>query len=155
MKEYSIFSIKEEFARRYFYKSDLLFRFIKTYYSEMDRKDLSLQFKYITNHFQSTSMITHIKKQLMKQNSAHIQQIDTNLYQINQGHDYITLHVSEKQIKFRCESIQNAEKLLFPSLRLYYPYLFVVDHNYQNYGWVSPVSSKITYTREQVLYSQH
>ncbi|MFD2045744.1 sporulation inhibitor of replication protein SirA [Ornithinibacillus salinisoli] len=152
MKEYSIYWIKEEFAAHFFYKSDILYRFIKSYLLHETREDLSLQFEYITNNFPNASIISHIKKHVPNNISY---QINGNDIKIKDDSQYITLHIYEKHIKFRCESLQGAEKLLFPVLRLIYPFLFIVDEEGSNFGWISPVTTSMMHHDRQVLYSYH
>ncbi|WP_196493886.1 sporulation inhibitor of replication protein SirA [Ornithinibacillus caprae] len=149
MKEFSIYWIKEEFASHYFYKSDILYRFIKSYQKE-DRRDLSLQFDYITNNFPSQAIISNMKWYLTNHATY---QIDGNEIKIQEQSNNITLHIHEKHIKFRCESLQDAEKLLFPVLRLIYPFLFIVDDHLYNFGWISPVTISMMHHGQQVLYS--
>ncbi|SES77710.1 Protein of unknown function [Oceanobacillus limi] len=150
MKEYSIYWIKEEFASHYFYKSDILYRFINSYLVNKNRKDLLLQFDYITNNFPNTSIISHVKQHLPSNSTC---QIEGNQIIIKRDAQVITLHLYEKHIKFRCESLQDAERLLFPMLRLFYPFLFIVDNYYENYGWISPVTTSFEHRDHQVLYS--
>ncbi|GGA62282.1 sporulation inhibitor of replication protein SirA [Ornithinibacillus halotolerans] len=148
MKEYRVYWIKEEFARHYYYKSDILYRFIKEYDQKQFRTDLVTQFHFITKGFPKDSIIYQLTKQpniTIKKNNGHIE--------IENNYNFISLLIDEKQIKFRCETLQDAESLLFPTLRKFHPYLFITGNSYENFGWISPVKTNVGYNSEQVLYS--
>jgi hypothetical protein len=150
MKEYKIYWIKEEFARHYYYKSDILYRFLREFHRQKNRVDLVSQFNFITESFPKDSLTFQLLRQPKNrlQNEQNIDIVD-----IENKHSLISLHIEEKQIKFRCETLQDAETLLFPALRQFHPFLFIIDDHYENYGWISPVRTSIGYNNEQVLYS--
>ncbi|WP_010093265.1 sporulation inhibitor of replication protein SirA [Ornithinibacillus scapharcae] len=150
MKEYRVYWIKEEFARHYYYKSDILYRFIQEFHDKQSRPDLVSQFHFITESFPKDSIRSQLVRQPM--NTLKKKSID-NHFEIGNSHNYISLHIAEKQIKFRCETLQDAESLLFPTLRRLHTYLFIVDSDYENFGWISPVKLSSGYNNGQVLYS--
>ncbi|WP_373896095.1 sporulation inhibitor of replication protein SirA [Virgibacillus natechei] len=151
MYEYSIFWIKESVAKHYFYKSGILYRFIKDYLNNQNREDLKLQYDYITNRFSENTLISHIKRSCRK-NQIAIQAEGTQI-QLHKNQHLISLHISEKHLKFRCETLEDAEEFLFPMLRQFQPILFITGNNIENYGWISPIPYSGHYYSEQVLYS--
>ncbi|WP_158701740.1 sporulation inhibitor of replication protein SirA [Lentibacillus sp. Marseille-P4043] len=151
MGNYSIYWIKEEFAYRYFHKSGILYRFLKEYQTNTERTDLKNQFNYITKSFPAASLLTHIKNHLQTRKNIMVNGKYIEMF-TNDSH-YITLHIQEKQINFRCEMLHDAEKLLFPALRSFHPCLFIVGNDLDNYGWISLVSMERAYLHGQVLYS--
>ncbi|GGB31050.1 hypothetical protein GCM10011409_05520 [Lentibacillus populi] len=151
MGNYSIYWVKEEFAYRYFHKSGILYRFLKEYQNNPERTDLKNQFKFITNTFSTSALITHIKNN--EKNRRNVT-IDGNYLEMrNEDTQAISLHIHEKQINFRCEMLHDAEMLLFPALRSFQPFLFIMRNDVDNYGWISPVSKERAYLHGQVLYS--
>ncbi|MDY0408228.1 sporulation inhibitor of replication protein SirA [Virgibacillus soli] len=148
MDVYSIYWIKEEIADHYFYKSDYLYRFFKAYEAEPNRPDLAAQFAFITKDL--------LKEKIM-QDMLNFPYDDVTIHrkhhhiELVASKNYITLHMYEKHIKFLCPSLHDAEKLLFPVLKQFHPYLFIVGRNQYNYGWIS--LAKPTTNYEQVLYS--
>ncbi|WP_404452722.1 sporulation inhibitor of replication protein SirA [Virgibacillus necropolis] len=150
MNTYSIYPIKKEFARRYYYRSDILYRFLKQYHENNKNQVINDQFKEITCFFSTKELNTKIKSLY---NNKAIVKDGNNSVEIEQDNHYISLHISEKQIDFRCDMLQDAEVLLFPILKLFHPSLFVLDNNYNNYGWISPVTKLKDHLSEQVLYS--
>src|SRR5699024_401811 len=106
--------MKKEFAYKYFHKSDILYRFIRAYQQEKYRIDLGMQYNYITNSFSTDKLITYIKK-----SSPEIMNIlsQGNQLEIYKNMQYMSLHIHEKHLNFRCETLHDAEDLLFPSLR--------------------------------------
>ncbi|GAB3066635.1 sporulation inhibitor of replication protein SirA [Virgibacillus ainsalahensis] len=150
MYEYSVFWIREQIAKNYFYKSDILYRFINDYQHNQNRTDLKRQFNYITHNFSQHNIISYIKRYYSDTNKV---QITKSQIEIIEGNKLITLHVSKKHIKFSCETLQDAEDLLFPMLRSLQPILFIVGVNIENFGWISPVQRVSKSQDEQVLYS--
>lgn len=150
MKEYTIYWVKEEFAIHYYYKSDILYRFLNEYHLNHSRNDLVLQFNFITESFPKASLISQLIRQPRNTLSA---KNSREFLEIGNKYDFIALHIAEKHIKFRCETLEDAEALLFPTLRRIHPYLFIVENDGENYGWISPVRTSYTYNNGEVLYS--
>ncbi|WP_026907543.1 sporulation inhibitor of replication protein SirA [Paucisalibacillus globulus] len=148
MKEYKIYWIKEEFAKHYYYKSDILYRFIREYHSKHSRNDLVTQFNFITESFPKYSLTSQLLRQ---SNNTFNREQNGDYIELGNKKGFISLHIDEKQIKFRCETLQDAESLLFPVLRRFHPFIFIIDNQYENFGWISPV--RTSYNVEQVLYS--
>lgn len=153
LKRYFVYSIKEEFAYHYFYKNDILYRFLSAYQENKDRWDLSLQYDYITNKFPSNMLISHLQRgynQTVQAKSA------KNEFEIYNHQHHLTLHIHEKHITIYCETLYDAEELLFPTLRVFQPLLFVMCRSSQEeYGWISPVTKNRKYNNGQILYSYH
>ncbi len=153
MSKYFVFWIKEEFAYHYFYKNDILHRFLSAYQQNKDRWDLSIQYDYITNRFPNNMLISHLYKSHYQSVQAKNNKKEFEIY--NHQH-YLTLHIHEKHLIFHCESLYDAEELLFPTLRIFQPLLFVMSEtNKEEYGWISPVTKNRKYNSGQILYSYH
>ncbi|HEX6593552.1 MAG TPA: sporulation inhibitor of replication protein SirA [Bacillota bacterium] len=151
MKVYDAYLIKKEFAEHYFYRADILCRFIKAYENDPTRDDLARQFAYITNRFPK-AFFSHIKNDYLNKNNFN--KINDYQLEIYCKNHHIALHLSEKKLRFLCESIHDAEALLFPPLRSLYPYLFIVGEEMNDYGWMEPIREKLPFIKkEQVLYS--
>ncbi|MFD2760302.1 sporulation inhibitor of replication protein SirA [Lentibacillus juripiscarius] len=151
MNHYSIYWIREEFAHFFYYRSEILCRFIKSYEQNQGREDLVSQFQYITHDFPQTSLIAHIIGSLPSR--TNMKQED-GLLKVYEGERYISLHMERKRINFRSDIIHDAEELLFPALRSFQPYLFVVGNNTEDFGWISPVIQLTEKDKPgQVLYS--
>ncbi|RYG71411.1 sporulation inhibitor of replication protein SirA [Lentibacillus lipolyticus] len=151
LNHYSIYWIKEEFAHFFYYRSEILCRFIKSYEQDQGREDLASQFQYITHDFPRTSLIAHIMDCLSSNTNM---KKEDGLLKLYENERYISLHMEKKRINFRSDIIHDAEELLFPALRSFQPYLFVVGNNTEDFGWVSPVCQLTEKDRPgQVLYS--
>lgn len=150
LESFTIFSIRDEFAKRYFYKSDILFRFLKKAISSED-KILSKQFNYITQSF-STSMIlsqlTHIDDKQVTVNE------EDEEIMIQDDRATIQISINDKFLTFACDQTYQSEELLYHTLRDVSPYMFIMnDKKDNNYGWVSPLNQKLRYKSGQLLYS--
>ncbi|WP_158234652.1 sporulation inhibitor of replication protein SirA [Lentibacillus sediminis] len=151
MYEYSIFWIKPEVAARYFHKSGLLYRFIKLYQSAPEREDVKAQFNYITHPFPPDLFIA--RNFYLSEQQITIK-INGPFIDLQKDDRAISLQVGEKQIKFRCNTLQDAEELLFPALRAFQPVFFITGNTIENYGWTSPLPGAWK-ERQHVLYSYH
>lgn len=150
MYDYSIYWIKQEIASHYFHKSDILYRFFDEYYHNKNRLDLRTQFLYITNNVDKDNILSILKYNVKE--DVQLKHNDSIIEIYKNGH-FISLHIGKKQLNFRCRSLQDAEVILFPLLRLIHPLFFVVGHRDQNYGWISPIKFPRNIDRNQVLYS--
>lgn len=153
MKEYHIYWIKDEFADHYYYKCDLLYRFIQAYQENNVRIDLALQFNYITSNF-PMDLLNAIIYKLKKSPSIRIIKAGNNQLDLRSEKSYLKFYINKERLILQCDSLQDAEKILFPSLRGVYPYLFVINPHYNEYGWISPGINKFSIVEEkEILYS--
>ncbi|MFD1037892.1 sporulation inhibitor of replication protein SirA [Virgibacillus byunsanensis] len=148
MKNYTIYWIQEEIGNHFFHKCDVLYRFFKTYENENNRVDLNGQFRYITKDVPKELVRAYIKNYYRNTNSI---KMNGDTIEIYTDRQYISLHIHQKHIKFQCDMLHEAESLLFPTLRAFQPFLFIIGN--ENYGWISPVTKKREQKLEQVLYS--
>jgi len=153
LKEYHIYYIKDEFADHYYFKCDLLFRFIQAYHEEKDRPDLASQFNYITNKFPE-DLIQAIKSKLKRTSSYFVDNESPNCLKIQSGNRQLILFIYKEEMIMQCDSLHDAEVILFPSLRGVYPCLFIIGPLVNEYGWISPEINKFpSLEKEEVLYS--
>ena len=150
LDKYYVYSIKEEFAYHYFYKSDILFRFLNLYQENKSRLDLSTQYQYITNDFPEDALISHLRKFYPHKISIQIERNEIIIYNNDQS---IKLHIHKKHLEFYCETLYDAEDLLFPILRIFHPLLFIMSTNNIDYGWISPIMNRNEFKNRPKLYS--
>lgn len=150
LNHYSIYWIKEEFAHHFYYKSNVLYQFIKEYENNKNRGDLKNQFAYITMEFRKPLLISHLKENYPE--NTELKAAGDGL-QICRDMQYISLHIHNKHLNFRSEMLQDAEELLFPALRQFQSYLFIAGNDLENYGWISPVTRRKKDIEKQMLYS--
>ncbi len=150
LKIYSAFLIERKFAEHYFYRADILFRFIKAYENNPTRDDLARQFAYITNRFPKT-FFSHFKNNRL---ISCLKQINDYQLEIHRKNHHVALHLYRRKLRFLCKSIHDADALLFPSLRSHYPYMFIVGEEANDFGWIEPIREQSPFIKnEQVLYS--
>lgn len=150
MYDYTIYWIKPEIANHYFLKSDILQRFFEEYQYNQHRIDLRKQFSYITNDFRKEKIITTLQNHLNDHIDIHP---SGSIIRIQKNNSDIMLHISTREITFQTKSLQDAEAVLFPILRLIHPLLFIVGNTNDDYGWISPIKIPRENIRNQVLYS--
>ncbi|MBP2077749.1 sporulation inhibitor of replication protein SirA [Oceanobacillus polygoni] len=150
MMEYAIYWIKEDIARSYFHKGDILYRFLKEYEANPTREDLKAQYIYITHHIPFQAIAAQLNNQALEQISI---QTDGQMLYLNKNDLTIRLHAENGRLHFQCKDLQEAAMVLFPMLRNCYPFVFVQGKNVPNYGWISPITLKNSVRMRQVLYS--
>ncbi|GAB4072671.1 hypothetical protein GCM10028778_04290 [Barrientosiimonas marina] len=151
MNQYTIYAIKEEFAHFFYFRSDVLYRFLKSYEQGEKYDVFARQFDFITIELAETSVLSHINRFL----PSHIHMArGYNTVKIYNNRHSISLHIGEKHINFWGDIVHAAEDLFFPVLRLFHPYFFVAGDNVYNSGWIAPVTlAQNKDKHEQVLYS--
>jgi len=152
MPEYTVIRVRKEIAQYYFHKSDILYRFFMTHKYNEHKDYLKRQYSYITKIFSVDELVCQLRDVYSSRSIAFQKRSDI---EISTEEHKMSLHISEKQIKFWCDTMLDAEVLLFPALRNVYSYLFVVCEDRVNYGWVSPIITKNLQKQKQVLYSYH
>lgn len=149
MLQYQIFAIKKDFAYHYYYKGDMLYRFIQHYVENKHCEDFSKQYHYITRDIPENVFLSNLK-----QKNINSKVIDPQTIQISDTHQKIYLQIHKRHITIYCPSLIEPEKLIFPLLRKLNRHLFVVGINVQEYGWLTSLS-KIEDMHHQELYSFH
>ncbi|WP_186577373.1 sporulation inhibitor of replication protein SirA [Aquibacillus kalidii] len=139
MQKYTIFWIEQEFCYHYFYKSEILFRFLNEYMNNNSRNDLQSQFDFITKSIPYSNLVTHIQRfhgnQIeLKVNGRKIDLIKNN--------NKVTLYLKERSMIIKCTSVQEADFLLFGALKMFDPSFFIVENGSTNSGWITPVKKE-------------
>lgn len=140
MQKYTIFWVEEEFCYHYYYKSEILYRFLNEYMSNFYRKDLRTQFNYITRIIPYSSLITHI--QTFHHNQIKFK-IDGRNIELNKGEHNALLYLNERSLSIMCPSIQDAEIILFQALTSFDRNFFIIEQDTTNSGWISPVKKEV------------
>lgn len=153
MNEYTVYWIKGDFSYHYFHKADILYRFIKAYEENKDREDLFAQYYHITNYFPRTPLISHIKAYHEEKDIDVTIEIKYNTLKIYGVRQSISLYIFEKHLTVYCETLNDAEVLLFPALRTFHESLFIKGNSLGESGWISPKIKKAAHKKGQVLYS--
>ena len=139
MNKYTIYWIKQEIAQHYFFKCDILYRFLTSYQDNKNRQDLSIQYRYITHDFDKSHLAEHIK--------AYDDHLSIKTHQNDQGmtlyknNQYMLLHIDQSYLTCICTSLHDAEDMLFPILRTFHPLFFIISHTENKYGWISPITN--------------
>jgi len=151
MYTYSIFCVKAKVGSHYFYKTEILYRFLKEFRENRSRNYLQLQYEYITEPLTLDIITTYIQlytsEVVMEKRDKHLK-----LYWKDKN---LTIYEDDQHVEFTCDSIEDAEYFLFPALRKLKLYFFVTGHHVKHdYGWLSFIKKNKTINK-QILYSFH
>ncbi|MDL4839537.1 sporulation inhibitor of replication protein SirA [Aquibacillus rhizosphaerae] len=139
MQKFTIFWVEEEFCYHYYYKSDILYRFFNEYMSNISRMDLLSQFIYVTRVIPYNHLLTHIKRhQCTISISKH-----ENRIELRKGEQTLTLYLDKRFVTIECDSVQEADSILFQSLKRFHPSFFIIEQGSSNSGWITPVKKEV------------
>ncbi|MCP3031288.1 sporulation inhibitor of replication protein SirA [Halobacillus sp. A1] len=130
--KFAIYAIKRDVTEKYYYKVDLLKRFFEECWTFSDSSIYKKQLDYITNHF---SFYEWLKKIQGNHSilSDRIYDCEMN-YDIIEGKNCCCL--------FQCDSLWQAERVLFQPLRMCNQTFFIIEESGEHYGWISPLLSQ-------------
>ncbi len=148
MYTYSVFCVKAEVANHYFYKTGILYRFIKEFRENRNCTYLQLQYKYITEPLDLGMIASFIQS---SDQEIAIEKRDSHL-KFFWRDKLLTVYEDERHIEFTCESLQDAEDFLFPILRNLPLYFFITRNTMKDYGWLSFMKNN-NIKNKQLLYS--
>ncbi|WP_138414669.1 sporulation inhibitor of replication protein SirA [Aquibacillus sediminis] len=141
MHQYSTFWIKDEFHYHYFYKSDILRRFLTECLTfSYTNKQLKDQFDFITQEIPYKLLLQHVK-------SFHKQQLDViikgEILEMIKGNRAVTISFHKRFFTIHAHSLEEADDLIFQPLKSLHPSFFIIEKDSTNSGWVSPVKNEV------------
>ncbi|MFC7060321.1 sporulation inhibitor of replication protein SirA [Halobacillus seohaensis] len=127
--QFAVYAIKREITHHYYYKVDLLKRFFEECHAFSDSIIYKKQLDYITSHFSYKEWLKKIHE-----NQKHLSDriFDCEIiYDILEGKNCCCL--------FQCDSLWQAERVLFQPLRMCNQSFFIIEESGEHYGWISPL----------------
>ncbi|MBM7572124.1 sporulation inhibitor of replication protein SirA [Aquibacillus albus] len=140
MQKYSIFWIEEEFCFHYFYKSEILYRFLNEYLSNASRSDLLAQFKFVTKNIPYHPLMTDIRK--YHKNKIKIIKNGKDIILLLDNHP-LEIQCYDRYMTVSCSSVEIADNVLFQALKAFHPSFFIIENGTTNSGWITPVKKEI------------
>ncbi|WP_173916421.1 sporulation inhibitor of replication protein SirA [Halobacillus sp. Marseille-Q1614] len=126
--QFAVYAIKREVTEHYYYKVDILKRFFEECSDFPHSHIYKQQLDYITNHF---SFLDWLKKI----HSSH-SNLNSQLFDCLRNYDI--LEDKKCCCLFQCDSLWQAERVLFQPLRMCDQSFFIVEESGEHYGWISP-----------------
>ena len=141
MHTYSAFWIREEFHHHYFYRSDILYRFLHEYLrSDKRSNEWNDQYNYVTQFIPYSELLSHI-------NNFHQRRINISIseesIELSKDDSFAIIYMAERCFTIKCESIEQLDSLLFQPLKTFNPSFFVIELGSTNSGWVTPIKKEI------------
>ncbi|SDJ70468.1 sporulation inhibitor of replication protein SirA [Sediminibacillus albus] len=150
MPDYSIYWIEEEFHRHYFYRSDVLFRFLKQCHLQPENEILMKQFAYVVHQVPVDRLLKHMKQCLAP---GRFQFEESRHISIQTKGNKLNLFLGDRYLSGSSKSMEAAEEILFQTLRKFDRNFFIIETESEKYGWVSPVHKSYHRLNKQLLYS--
>ncbi|WP_226034855.1 sporulation inhibitor of replication protein SirA [Aquibacillus saliphilus] len=141
MHEYSTFWIKEEFHYNYFFKPDILCRFLINYISNYDHNGgMQSQFNYITHNIPYNQLVTHIKN-YHKYEVEMV--INRNKIDLIKDGKTLTLYINNRNLIILSNSQEEVDDLIFQPLKAFNSSFFVIELGTDNSGWITPMKKEM------------
>ncbi|WP_407271488.1 sporulation inhibitor of replication protein SirA [Radiobacillus sp. PE A8.2] len=138
MHKYAMFWIKEEFCYQYYYKSDVLHRFLNQCLTNRSIV-LDTQFNYVTQPISFTQLLKHIKNFHL-----HIKiDQDGNTMTLKKHGQSLCIHIEERYLMIDCNTVQEADNLLFQPLISFHRNFFIIEKGTINNGWIAPAKKEM------------
>ncbi|MHA6251202.1 sporulation inhibitor of replication protein SirA [Oceanobacillus sp. CAU 1775] len=148
MYTYSVFCIRSEIVTHYYYKTGILYRFLKEFKENRKPSYLQLQYNFITEPL----TLDLISSSLQYTNEGIDWDKRDNYLKMYRNNGHLSIYKDERHLEFSCDSIEEAEEFLFPMLRRLPLHFFVVNNTIKDYGWLT--LDKNNYLEiKQILYS--
>ncbi|WP_188205890.1 sporulation inhibitor of replication protein SirA [Alkalibacillus aidingensis] len=146
MYQYSLYFFKSIYAVHFYYKVDILYRFLSQYhYGKLqDRSSLKqvgfvleeINIEEITQHFLSHHLDYVIERSVNQE--CHELTIKGNGQEMKVVQNGYAIDVY-------ADSLIDADQLFFRYIKEYHPYVFVVNFEAQECGWILPLAKKANY----------
>ncbi|MCP3026027.1 sporulation inhibitor of replication protein SirA [Halobacillus sp. A5] len=131
--QFTVYAVKREVSENYYYKVDLLKRFFEECQGSIRTSNymqqLMQQLDYITTHF---SFYDWLKK--IHENHINLKE---RLFDCEINCDI--LDGKNCCCLFQCDSLWQAERVLFQPLRMCDQSFFIIEESGEHYGWISPL----------------
>ncbi|MBM7552642.1 sporulation inhibitor of replication protein SirA [Thalassobacillus pellis] len=133
MHLYYVYAMKEEVSKEYYYKTELLFRFLKEYHRNSQLELYKLQFHFITEPFPLIDLV-RILTRYPRERMSLIHGRKLTKWVEKRG----IIEITNDMCLIQCESFMEAEQMLFQKLRDIDGCFFIAEFHLDHYGWVSP-----------------
>ncbi|WP_053219571.1 sporulation inhibitor of replication protein SirA [Virgibacillus senegalensis] len=150
MPNYSIFLVNSEFASHYFYRSEILYRFLSKYDVYPIDSVAYKQSRYVTAEIPVQQLMDYLAFCHPGENTF---QTGTNKLRLETQSDFAELLIDRSCLQGRSSSFAGAENVLFQYLRRFDSRFFIIEYESEKYGWISPIGKRNKDLNKQLLYS--
>ncbi len=140
---YSLYWIKEEFSYHYFHKTNILFHFLQEWKYNPGSEQLSRQYQYVAQPIPLEVLMHHVTKHLKKPVELQFNDDETSFTIYEKGHVVKLLQRDHREVEIHAENLHIAERLLFDALRKMDHSFFIMNQDFQQYGWIAPIKKEV------------
>ncbi|MGM8216232.1 sporulation inhibitor of replication protein SirA [Bacillaceae bacterium W0354] len=140
MYQYSLYLFKARFAEHFYYKIDVLYRFLFEQVHSTDEQTPN-QLITVLDEMNLSDIVFHLQYEL-----KNIQcDVYNNTINIKSGKDEVIVHVSDFSLDIYADSLFVADRLFFRYIKSFHPHIFVVNFDTFDCGWISPLAKRELY----------
>ncbi|QTM99503.1 sporulation inhibitor of replication protein SirA [Sediminibacillus dalangtanensis] len=150
MPNYSIFLVNSEFANHYYYRSEILYRFLRKFDVYPVDSINYKQSRYVTSEIPVRELMDYLALCHSGENAF---EKKGNVLRIEGQSDVAELLIAGTCIYGSSSSFSGAEKLLFQYFRRFNSRFFIIEYDSDNYGWISPIGKRHKDLNTRLLYS--
>lgn len=147
MYTYSIFSVKAKIAAHYFYKTGVVYRFLKEYRDGPNYKYLQSQYNYVIEPITLSAVASYLQRLDI---DVKMEKRDSYM-KVYWEDKSMTIYEDGHHLEVTCTSIEDVEDFFFPILRKSPGYFFVISNRLKDFGWLSVKNNRMM--SNQILYS--
>ncbi len=133
---FAIFAVKPEVSISYYYKVEMMKRFLleclRFPQSEVHQKQL----EYITEAFPYIDWLNHRRNvNVIEKND-----ISVNIPFVDEEREYDIIKYKNISCFFQCSSLCQADRMIFQPLRMSHKSFYILEKNGEHYGWISSLA---------------
>ncbi|TFB23122.1 sporulation inhibitor of replication protein SirA [Filobacillus milosensis] len=142
MYQYSLYLLKSDYAKHFYYKIDTVYRFL---YEQMIEcpQDSKEQYKLVLDKLNSKDLFLHMN--YWKDESIDVEMKRNHLTVTSNGQQMF-IKVEDYVINIHTQSIVDLDRLLFQYLKTFHPHIFAVNYETLECGWITPFVGKEIYS---------
>lgn len=138
MQQFSVFLIQKNYAEHFYYKIDILFRFLKEQLTKNHQQNLN-QLEEVLNKIDIFDLLFHFQHHLNDY------QFEENKIIIKNSLDEVIIQINDYCLNVQADSILIADQLFFRYIKSFNPHLFVINFETNDCGWISPLENRELY----------
>ncbi|GEL76300.1 sporulation inhibitor of replication protein SirA [Tenuibacillus multivorans] len=141
MYQYSVYLFKSDYALHFYYKIDIVYRFLYKQKLAGEGSDHK-QYQSVLDKVNRDDLLSHLN--LWVDDGVSIE-AKKNQLMIERSSQKIYVHIADYAITILADSIVDLDGLLFQYIKTFHPHIFAVNYETKECGWITPFAGKQIY----------
>ncbi|WP_411953221.1 sporulation inhibitor of replication protein SirA [Alkalibacillus sp. S2W] len=137
MYQYSLYFVKPDYVNDFYYRVDVLYRFLKQCHDKI------LDEQLVSTVLDQPSFMHFIQAwAYYDQDHQYLAQLDQQKVVLHKGQEQIVVTGTNEAINVYTQSFSQLEYVLFPWLKQWNPRTFIVNYDTMECGWILPLTNR-------------